>query len=91
MYKLFKWLSLNIDVISDFYFLVYTFLYFKNVNKYISNNKWDLWGFPDGSAGKNLLAMQEMQEVGLIPGWGRCPGEGRGNPLQCSCLENLVD
>ena len=28
---------------------------------------------------------------GLIPGWGRSPGEGNGNPLQYSCLENLMD
>ena len=26
-----------------------------------------------------------------IPGWGRSPGEGSGNPLQYSCLENLMD
>ena len=26
--------------------------------------------------------------MGLIPGWGRSPGGGRGNPLQYSCLEN---
>ena len=25
------------------------------------------------------------------PGWGRCPGEGNGNPLQDSCLENPMD
>ena len=31
-----------------------------------------------------------MQE-GLIPGLGRSPGEGKGNPLQYSCLENPVD
>ena len=30
-------------------------------------------------------------DVGLIPGWGRAPGEGNGNPLQYSCLENSVD
>ena len=29
--------------------------------------------------------------VGLIPGLGRCPGEGNGNPLQFSCLENPMD
>ena len=29
-------------------------------------------------------------DVGSIPGWGRCPGEGSGNPLQCSCLENPI-
>ena len=30
-------------------------------------------------------------DVGLIPGSGRSPGEGNGNPLQCSCLENPMD
>ena len=29
--------------------------------------------------------------AGLIPGLGRSPGEGNGNPLQYSCLENLMD
>ena len=36
--------------------------------------------------------MQETQEdSGLIPGSGRSPGGGHGNPLQCSCLENPMD
>ena len=30
-------------------------------------------------------------DEGLIPGWGRFPGEGNGNPLQYPCLENSVD
>ena len=30
-------------------------------------------------------------DPGSIPGSGRCPGEGNGNPLQCSCLENPMD
>ena len=30
-------------------------------------------------------------DPGLIPGWGRSPGEGNGNPLQNSCLENPMD
>ena len=30
-------------------------------------------------------------DEGSIPGWGRSPGGGHGNPLQCSCLENLMD
>ena len=30
-------------------------------------------------------------DLGLIPGWGRSPGEGNGNPLQYSCLENPMD
>ena len=30
-------------------------------------------------------------DKGLIPGWGRPPGGGHGNPLQYSCLENSMD
>ena len=30
-------------------------------------------------------------EASLIPGWGRSPGVGNGNPLQYSCLENPMD
>ena len=43
-------------------------------------------GFPGGSLGKNLPG-----DVGSIPGLGRSPGEGNGNPLQYSCLENPMD
>ena len=39
-------------------------------------------GFPDGSVVKNLPANAE--DVGLIPGSVRSPGEGNGNPLQYS-------
>ena len=28
-------------------------------------------------------------DSGSIPGWGRCPGGGNGNPLQCSCLRGV--
>ena len=38
---------------------------------------------------KNLPVMQET--LGLIPGSGRSPGEGNGNPLQYSCLGNPKD
>ena len=33
----------------------------------------------------------DKRDVGLIPGSGRSPGEGNGNPLQYSCLENSMD
>ena len=33
----------------------------------------------------------DVRSVGLIPGLGRCPGGGHGNPLQYSCLENSMD
>ena len=38
---------------------------------------------------KNLPATQE--NLGLIPGLGRSPGGGHGNPLKYSCLENPMD
>ena len=33
----------------------------------------------------------DLRDVVLIPGWGRSPGGGHGNPLQYSCLENPMD
>ena len=33
----------------------------------------------------------DVRNMGLIPGSGRSPGEENGNPLQYSCLENLMD
>ena len=33
----------------------------------------------------------DARDVGLIPGSGRSPGVGNGNPFQYSCLENLMD
>ena len=33
----------------------------------------------------------DIRDAGLIPGSGRSPGGGHGNPLQYSCLENLMD
>ena len=41
--------------------------------------------------GRTDLPMQETRDAGLIPGLGRSPGEGNGNPLQYSCLENSMD
>ena len=35
--------------------------------------------------------LHAVQEASLIPGSGRSPGEGNGNPLQYSCLENSMD
>ena len=49
-------------------------------------------GFPSGSAGKNPPAKAgDARDMGLIPGLGRSTGEGNGNPLQYSCLENPMD
>ena len=41
---------------------------------------------------KNPLATRaDVRDLGSIPGSGRSPGEGHGNPLQYSCLENPMD
>ena len=41
---------------------------------------------------KNLPANAgDIRDVGSTPGSGRSPGRGHGNPLQYSCLENLMD
>ena len=41
---------------------------------------------------KNQLANAgHVGDVGSVSGSGRSPGEGNGNPLQCSCLENPMD
>ena len=45
--------------------------------------------FPGGSMVKNLPA--NAGDTGSIPGSGRSPGRGRGNPVQYSCLENPMD
>ena len=46
-------------------------------------------GLPHGSAVKNVPA--NAGDMGSIPRSGRSPGEGNGNPLQYSCLGNLMD
>ena len=45
--------------------------------------------FPGGSVVKNPPA--NAGDLGSIPGSGRSPGEGNGNPLHYSCLGNLMD
>ena len=45
-------------------------------------------GFPNSSVVKNPTANSE--DVGSIPGSGRSPEEGNGDPLQYSCLENPI-
>ena len=61
------------------YMYIYMYIYF-------------LWGFPGGPNGKNLPAnTRDLRDVGWIPGLGRSPGGGYGNPLRYSCLENPMD
>ena len=49
-------------------------------------------GFPGGASGKELPENAgDIRDMGSVPGWGRSPGEGHGNPLQYSCLETPMD
>ena len=64
-----------------------------SVPQCFSSVKWAtniyLMVFPHGSVVKNLSA--NAGDTGSIPGSGRLPGEGNGNPLQYSCLANPMD
>ena len=63
-----------------------------SVNQYFPNEKMYVvieLGFPGGSEVK--ASASNVGDPGLIPGSGRSPGEGNGNPLQYSCLENPMD
>ena len=55
---------------------------------YLQTHPWNM-GFPCGSASKESACNAE--DLGSIPGLGRCPGEGKGYPLQYSGLENFMD
>ena len=50
---------------------------------------YEAMGFPGGSGDKESDC--NAGDLGLIPGSGRFPGEGNGNPLQYSCLQNPMD
>ena len=51
-----------------------------------------LKGFPGGTSDKEPTANAgDIREAGSIPGLGRSPEGGHGNPLQYSCLENPMD
>ena len=58
-------------------------------SKYFSIMNSATWGFPGGSHGKESAC--NAGDPDLITGLGRSSGEGNGNPLQYSCLENSID
>ena len=45
------------------------------------------FGFPHSSDGKE--SAYNAGDLGSLPGWGKSPGGGHGNPLEYPCLENL--
>ena len=64
---------------------------------YVHTSRGDLWGllnrsFPGSTVVKNPPANAgDRRDEGSIPAWWRSPGEGNGNRLQYSCLENSMD
>ena len=55
-------------------------------------NKLGVVGYPGGARGKEFACNAgDTGNVGSIPGSGRSPGGGHGNPLQYPCLENPMD
>ena len=71
-------------------------MFYKITNQYVSKvsqkNKGRLsnyQGFPGGSEVKASAC--NVGDLGSIPGLGRSPGEGNGNPFQYSCLENPMN
>ena len=75
----FNWASCHIQI--------YRTLSFKG-GRWIASSQLAI-SFPGGSVAKNLPA--NVRDAFSIPGSGRCPGRGTGNPLQYSCLENSME
>ena len=60
-------------------------MFFLSFNKHLFSAYY-IHGFPDGSDGKE--SPRNAGDLGSVPGLGRSPGGGHGDPLQYSCLEN---
>ena len=56
---------------------------------FVCHSVTDMWGFPDGSVGKESAC--KAGDTGSLPGSGRFPRGRNGNPFQYSCLENPMD
>ena len=65
-----------------------SFIYYRVFHSMIINVSF-ICQFPGGSEVK--VSASSVGDLGSIPGSGRSPGEGNGNPLQYSCLENPMD
>ena len=77
----------DLDLTNNIWGLLMT--YFLKLLRHMSLRSPFQWDFPGGSEGKASAC--SVGDPGLIPGLGRSPGEGNGNPLQDSCLENSMD
>ena len=95
------WLSLCLlwkavySVPLSIFACLFGFFFFADSVSFGSNlsvHSFNFRGFPGGSVGKESACNAgDARDSGSIPGWGRSPGGGHGNPLQYSCLENPMD
>ena len=79
----------HIYIILHFFISMANLLSLNEESLYPNNRDCNVLSFPCSSGVKNPPA--NAGDVGSIPGSGRFPGEGNGNPLQYSCLENSMD
>ena len=78
--------------VRSFLYLLYTLikLCYTHTHKILNiQSLYGDMGFPGGSDSKEFAL--QCRRPGSIPGLGRSPGKGSGNPLQYSCLENSTD
>ena len=77
------------------YFIFYgciTFPHIYSIYHIFNHSSVDVLGFPGGSVVKNPPANAgDAGDTGSVPGLGRSPGGGNGNPFQYSCLGNPMD
>ena len=84
-------ISIILQVITNIY-LMLTVCHVPGWVLSINTLIYSLQGFPGGSVGKESACNAgDAGVAGSIPGSGRSPGAGYGNPLQYSCLENPMD
>ena len=68
------------------------FILWLNIQNFINISSFPpVWDVPDGTVVKNLPANADERDMDSIPGSGRSPEVGNGNPLQLSCLGNPMD
>ena len=81
--------SAQFGLASPYHYLSQSLKIYLCVHTHTHTHTHHIRGFPGGSDGKESAC--NAGDLGLIPGSERSPGEGNGNPLQYSCLENSMD
>ena len=79
--------SISLIPVTSFFLLLSVSQFFLTTT--FNLNLFLVWNFPGGSNSK--VSAYNAGDLGSLPGSGRSPGEGNGNPLQYSCLENPMD